>query len=151
VIEQLNPSKNTSFLKTQRLIGYATGAFGAAVILVTVGLGYIVLRLAQIGPQAEQALDRLIPFLMVGLACEVFLIILTAFFVANFLAEKLAGSLNCLEREIDSALQKGEIRPLHVEAGDAMEGMTSRLNAVLDLVSRQKISVVSQEVRSKSA
>jgi len=126
-----------SSFQSQRLLGLATGVFGTFVICVTASLGYVILRLGQLGTFAEQALDRLLPVFIVGFVFEIFLFLLIGFFLANFLAQKLSGPLDLLEKEIEESLQDEQLRPLQVSSGHVMAGLASKINGLMEVLSQK--------------
>jgi len=122
-----------------RVVAVATGVFGIMVLVVTAMLGYLIVRLGQLGPYAEQVLEKLIPMISLGLICEVVLFGVAAYLLAAYLAYKMAGPFVRLERELDVSLKQSVIRPLRVRRGDAMEGFIQKINQLVEAVSKNKM------------
>jgi len=121
-----------------KVVGFATAIFGVIVLSVTAIFGYIVVHLGQLGPYANKVLNKLLPMIGIGLMVEVIVFGFAAYFLATYLAYKMAGPFVRLERELEISLKQGIARPLRVRQGDAMEGFISKINALIEFVSKKK-------------
>ena len=116
----------------QRRLGLAVGWLSFAIVAMTVMFGCIVLRLAQLGPYADQALGRLVPLFLMGFGCELFLFLVAAFFWSSFVARRLSEPLDEIEKEVDAALREKSLPRFQTASRDAaFQALARKLNQVV--------------------
>jgi len=76
-----------------RILVWSSIAFISTVVAFMILFGYTVMKLGQLGPYAESVIEKILPTIFIALGVQSVLFVFASYFMAKYLAYKLAGPL----------------------------------------------------------